>query len=136
MAIVFKKDERLDEIDRLREESRARARSAEAARVAEEDYRNSWLGFTDTLSPTAKRRAIDVLGKQVGVNGEFAARGDHVVRLVNAGWVVRERLKEGRGVRELIAPDGRFFRESDLTKIGLDFAAYLAAQSKAGLPPG
>ncbi len=123
-AIVFKKDERLDEIDRLREASRARARSDEAARAVEQAYHDSWLGFTDALSPSAKRRAVDVLGKQVSVRGEFAARGDHVVRLVNAGWVV----KEGRGGRELIGPDGGFFREGDLTKLGLDFAAYLAAR--------
>jgi hypothetical protein len=131
-AIVFAKDERLDEIDRLREVSRSRARGAESDAKAAQDLHDSWFGFTDTLSPTAKRRASDVLGKQVSVRGEFALRGDHIARLVKSGWVVQQ----GRRGRELVSPDGNFLSESDLTKLGLDFAIYLRHAHTPNSPSG
>jgi hypothetical protein len=95
---------------RLEEEEKAKAEQ------------ESWLGFTDQIRlPTAKRRAIDALNKQIGVKGKFASRGQHMINLVKAGYT----LGRVTGQRALMSPEGSFFFEKDLSKTGLDFAQYL-----------
>jgi len=91
----------------------------EAAAKAEKE---SWLGFTDRInSPTLRRKVVDTLSKQAGINGRFKPRGQHIIDLVKSGWI----LGKMTGKRSLLGPEGSFFFEKDLTKIGLDFAEYL-----------
>ena len=98
-------------------QSRLAAQEQVSSREQQEKEAARWKGFTDDMTPRGKARADKVLSKQVSVQKKFARRGDHITRLVEEGWTVQGRT--------LVSPTGSFFVEKDLTKIGIDFAAYL-----------
>ena len=102
--------------------SRTRAKGEQEAQQASQATHDSWMGFTDSMEPKARAKAIEALNKQVSVSGNFAQRGQHIVELVKAGATVRDDKKYKR---ILETPDGGFWAEKDLTKTALDFAVYL-----------
>lgn len=109
-------------------ESRAAGAASAQVVATEAQQHKSWLGFTDDMKPTAAARADEVLSRQVYVQGLPAQRGDHIIRLVREHRIVKIHPRYGR---ILESPDGSFLTEKDLTKIGLDFAGYLAKGGQA-----
>ena len=86
--------------------------------------------FAERLPGIEGRRALATLRRSQGVNGSYTSRENHIERLIALGYQVT--VKADR--RRFSHPDGRFFEESDLTKIGLNFAEWLI-QTGYG-PPG
>jgi hypothetical protein len=90
---------------------------AEEAKAADTEHAR-WGGFTDNMTPVQRARVDAILSKQVSVRGKLSPRGHHLENLVREGF----RVNGGR----LEGPDGSFFPESALTKIGFDYAQFLA----------
>lgn len=85
--------------------------------------RESWHGYTDTLSPMARARAIAALDVSVNHNGHLTKRGDLVVKLVGNGW----RVTMTRDGRVLANPEtGSFLSERQVSKVAMDLASYLS----------
>jgi uncharacterized protein (DUF4415 family) len=106
---------------RGRETAKAAAEAAETARAVE---RTDDDGFTAAMSSVARQRALTVLDAKQRFDGNLRRRKD----------VIREFVAQGRQVvgsgknRRLEAPDGRFYTEADITKTGMDYAAFLIAR--------
>ncbi len=112
--------------NRMWEANRA-SQEREAARDLEqrnkEAERISLDGFETLLSPMARGKAVSALTKSVNRNGRPIPIRDLIRQLVGEGWRVETSRHSGR---ILSAPDDRFLSEKQLTKIGLDYADYLA----------
>jgi hypothetical protein len=104
-------------------ESRMKAREREAELAQAKAQRESWNGFTDSMSPLIKARAIRTLDTQRRVNGKFLTLGEAIEQLVSDGFIVKVDPKYKR--RLISSETGNFFYEKDLSKIGLDYAEYL-----------
>jgi hypothetical protein len=115
---------------RHREMLAARDRETQAASATAADYADL-DGFEKQFSDLQRGKVLAALNKTQGVNGVVATRKAHIRRLVGEGYTVAS-AKEGR---RLIAPDGSFFAEADLTKTALDYAEYLN-ESTARTAPG
>lgn len=107
--------------------SRAHARQTQEQEHQAQIVQESWYGFTDSLSPLARKRAIDALNKQVSIRRQFGRRGELLATLVAEGWTV---IVRPGGSRRLVDAEQRsYFEEKDLTKLGLDFAEYLVKRA-------
>ena len=113
------------QIDESYVAARASAKAAVREAEAKEAAADAVDGFDDGMTPMQSRKTRDALNKQVRVQRQFGSRKDHVRRLVADGF----RTETTPSGRRLVHPDGRFFLESDLTKVGLDFADYLTQKS-------
>ena len=117
-------------IDTSHYESRQRALkqqqeqdSAQADRDQVKAKHDSWFGFTDKMAPLNKRRAVDALNKIVSWNRKVDERGALIAERVRAGWHVANDPRQGEVLQ---SPDGAYLPGKDVTKIGLQFANYLA----------
>jgi len=107
---------------RMKEKSASVAAKASAEKAAyEETY-----GFADQLSPRSRARAIAALNKVQGFGGEYTSRREAILGFVKQGAKIDH---EGRFGRVLRMPSGSFWTEKDLTKTGMDFAAYMISSS-------
>lgn len=106
---------------RGRETAKAAAGAAETARVAE---RTDDDGFTAGMSSVARQRALTVLDTKQGFTGIIRRRKDAIREMVAQG---RRVVGSGKN-RRLEAPDGSYYTESDITKTGMDYAAFLIAR--------
>lgn len=113
--------------------SLTKSKAEEEKRLIEKTKHESWLGFTDKLSGSAKARVLAVLDKPINVNGKSDLRGNHIKRLVAKGYRVQPSPYSAFKGRVLLGPNDSFLAEKDLTKIGLDFAAYLEKLPAAAL---
>lgn len=103
-------------------ESRTRALQARQEIDAKTIARESWYGFTDRMTPTARARAIAALEVSVRRNGRPIRRGDLVVELLKDGWVVGEH----KGRRILTDPRTEaYLLEKDVTKTAIDLAEFI-----------
>lgn len=79
--------------------------------------------FLNSMSPMNRKRAENALEMMVRVNGAYP--------LVSRAALVEQRIAEGsvmatsKGAPILQRPDGAFFDARQLTKTGLDYAAFL-----------
>lgn len=106
---------------RGREAAKAAAEAAETARAAE---RTDDDGFTAAMSSVARQRALTVLDAKQRFDGNPRRRKDAIREFVAQG---RQVVGSGKN-RRLEAPDGRYLREVDITKTGMDYAAFLTAR--------
>jgi hypothetical protein len=107
---------------RMKEKSASVAAKASAEKAAyEETY-----GFADQLSPRSRARAIAALNKVQGFNRKYMPRKEAILGFVKQGAKIDH---EGRFGRVLRLPSGSFWTEKDLTKTGMDFAAYMISSS-------
>lgn len=122
---IIRDSEIEDEIrrDTKNYESRQKALHEQKANITQKIERESWHGFTDRLSPTARMRAITVLEGSVRRNGVSVKRGDLIVKLVKEGWIVRRDSSRGRFIENPKAES--YLLEKDVTKIALDLAEFL-----------
>jgi len=105
-----------------------RIRKAELDAEREDADRRDLQGFERTLrSAAAVARALKVLNKQVSVKRKFASRKEHIEGFVADGAVVRS-YPNSKYKRRLELLSGSFFTQADLTKLGLDYAEYLATR--------
>lgn len=106
-------------------EFREKQKAKDEIKAKEEAERVSLGGFEDTLSTIMKGKAkATLIDKQVGMAGKiFRSRRDAIQFLVNVEKRTIEIAKDGK--RRLMHPDGYFFDEKDLTKLGMDYAEYL-----------
>jgi len=114
------------------DESRAaHARRAADARASEEvtsraavarEATSPFGRFLAALSPPGAAKARAALMRQVSIRQKMTTRREFVEQAV-----LKERATVGlrRDGRCLIFPDEGYFREADLTKIALDYAAFL-----------
>lgn len=85
--------------------------------------------FASTFGPMAAARVRKTLEMQVRVNGDkFMTRAQMIEERVSAGAQVTIRKN---GERILMRPDGPFLDQYNATKLGLDYAEWLAGQSCA-----
>lgn len=82
-------------------------------------------GFAEQFKEPQRSRVIEVLTRQVSVQGTFASRRDHARRLVAEGAIVTLNKP-----REVILPGGSFFTEKDLTKTMVNYIAWLDVKEK------
>jgi hypothetical protein len=105
-----------------------------AAEAQQERERTALDGFEDTLSPRMRAVAVRALTeKGVNADGVFYKNLRDLIRAkISAGYAV---AGEGAG-RRLQAPNGAFLGQQTITKLGMDYAAYLSVQGKARSNPG
>ena len=75
------------------------------------------------MSSVARQRALTVLDAKQRFDGNPRRRKDAIREFVAQG---RQVVGSGKN-RRLEAPDGRYLREADITKTGMDYAAFLIA---------
>jgi hypothetical protein len=81
-------------------------------------------GYLDGIEDPKRRANVrNALGREMTLNGQSRmTRADHAVRLYGKGY--RAQLDRKGNVR-LVAPNGSFFAERDVTKALCDFVVYL-----------
>lgn len=78
-------------------------------------------GFEKTLSPANRAKAIEQMNMKKMIAGKSQSRKEYIEDAVVTGAVVG--IKEGKPA--LVFPDGRYIRQSEITKTALDYADYL-----------
>lgn len=78
-------------------------------------------GFTAGMSGVTRQRALQVLAAQQGFDGVLRTRKEAIREMIARGYRV---VGTGKN-RRFTSPDGGFYTQADLTKTGMDFAAYL-----------
>lgn len=107
----------------LRDMAALEAREAEEER--EKEKRADLRGFEKRFTKVQLQRALSVLDRKVRLEGRVGRRREHIERLVREGYYLKEHPDFGR---ILVDPRGEqegFWEQKTLTKIGLDYAAYL-----------
>jgi hypothetical protein len=123
-----------------REAQRAADLAAEGEAVAKAEgdrdaaRREGLGGFIDGMSPMQTARVLDILNRPVRDDGVATILKDMIRDHVNKGWVIKNHDIHGRILAEPTSlPSSPYFTQKSITKIGMDFAAYLIA--KRGAPP-
>lgn len=110
------------EVDRLVANAYRKAKiDAEEAAIAATKGADEFAGFMAGQPEMQRARAIESLNKQTRSNGEFMWRKDLVRKLVADGATVGER----EGQPAIITASGSHFLQSQITKAGIDYAAFL-----------
>lgn len=78
--------------------------------------------FVDKMAPVVASKKRYTLGIDCTVDGRFAARAEHIVRMVRGGWTTGVREKQ----RAMIDVDGCYILERALTRTAIDFAEFVA----------
>ncbi|MDD4984319.1 MAG: hypothetical protein PHQ43_00820 [Dehalococcoidales bacterium] len=100
-------------------------RGAERVAYAQEQARvkakhDDTKGFADRYNEPTRSRVIKILRTSIRLNGVVDSRLNHITKLLAKGYkVVRV-----SGKRVLQSKSGSYFTEKDITKTGMDFAAY------------
>jgi len=81
-------------------------------------------GFEKTLSPANSAKAIEQMNMKKVIAGKSQSRKEYIEDAVLKGATVG--VKEGKPA--LTFPDGRYIRQSEITKTALDYANYLNAK--------
>lgn len=118
------------------DERAAAQRSASSVAAAERAATAATLSptlsaFVAGMTPLAKKRAIDVLRKQIAWNGLLAPRHAGIEQRVSKGWSVATR----GGSRRFTAPDGGFLNENDISKTAMDYAEFLTRRQNPSKKP-
>lgn len=125
-------EELFSETDLDKEERRDQANLASRARRPPEPTASTrpYAPFLASMpNPMQRARADATLSRPMRVKGDVGPRWRHIVRLVDAGYLV-ETTPHGR---RLVAQDGSYFEEQDLTKIALDYAKFLIESKRHGV---
>lgn len=107
-----------------KQKGRAKAQAHQAAQAQAHHAATSLDGFEDTLTPKMRGVAVRALTKKgITSDGVFYKSIRDLIRArVKDGWKVK-----GSGPsRRFTGPDGAYLVQKNLTKIGMDYAAYLS----------
>lgn len=115
------------EIDTKNFASRQKVRRDEEDAQAVAIKRESFGGFTSTMTPPQRARAIAALDRSIQSNGRLYRRSELIESRVRDGWSVRSHPTYGR---ILVAPNGNFLTEKDLSKIAVDYAVFLTTPKR------
>ena len=110
---------RRDTVNYERVAKRTEDDASKASMKAEHDR---CFGFTDGMTPLGKARVIKALDHPIRHNGVLGSRRNLIKHLVDEGRHVRRHPSFKRIIE---SSDGAFLTESDLSKLGMDFAEYL-----------
>lgn len=89
------------------------------------DTINDTSGFADSMTPMAKKKAIDALNRTMSRDGQLMSRKDIVRDCIAKGYKVEQ---TATGERRLKGPDGSFLDESQISKTAMDFAEHLIGE--------
>ena len=109
-----------------KQKNQATVKAHQAAQAQAHHTATSLDGFEDTLTPKKRGVAVRALTKK-GITSEgqlYRSIRDLVRARVKDGWMVK-----GSGPsRRFTGPDGAFLIQKDITKIGMDYAAYFSSK--------
>lgn len=130
-----------------REKGRENNRAASAAKEAEEKQnlatKQNTYGFTDSMPPARKAKAIGTLLSKIMINGELQSRKSYIEDSIKNGAYI----STVGGNRVLKHKNGNFLFDKDITKTAIDYAEFLInkrvkrtpvldeAPKKRGRPP-
>lgn len=77
--------------------------------------------FVNGMARVVASKKRYTLSLDCTVGGQFAARAEHMVRMVRAGWTIGTREKQ----RAMINVDGCYILERALTRTAIDFAEFV-----------
>ena len=97
-----------------------------------EPVRKRQDAYVETFGPMQKARVSAALDKQVQSRDRLISRADLVQEMVGDGARIVPHPTDGR---KLQRPNGSFIEESRLTKTGMDYAAYLIAETPVAETP-
>lgn len=101
---------------------RQRQGQAAAASQAAAQRRAQLDAFLARFTPLARGKADAALTAEKSWNNVTRPRHEHIERRVAEGWTVTD----SRAGRRFSDPTGVFFDEKTLTKLGMDYAAFLS----------